>query len=151
VRRLPAWHANVGKRLIKSPKVYVRDSGLVHALLGLEDKEAVVSHPVVGASWEGFAVEQLLAAAPDGVQGFFYRTSAGAEIDLVLSFPGGRIWAVEVKRSLAPRPEKGFHNACADLEPERRFVVFPGAESFPLGRDVHAIPLLELARMISDN
>ncbi|HEX9728619.1 MAG TPA: ATP-binding protein [Gemmatimonadales bacterium] len=150
VRRLPAWHANVGKRLVKSPKVYVRDSGLVHALLGLGDKEAVVSHPVVGASWEGFAVEQLLAAAPEGVQGFFYRTSGGAEIDLVLSFPGGRLWAVEVKRSLAPRPEKGFHNACADLGPERRFVVYPGDESFPLGRDVQAIGLPDLARMLPE-
>jgi hypothetical protein len=128
----------------------VRDSGLVHALLGLGNKEAVVSHPVVGASWEGFAVEQLLAAAPEGVQGFFYRTSGGAEIDLVLSFPGGRIWAVEVKRSLAPRPEKGFHYACEDLGPERRFLVYPGDESFPLGQDVQAIPLPDLARMLAE-
>lgn len=150
VRRLPAWHANVGKRLVKSPKVYVRDSGLVHALLGLGNKDAVVSHPVVGASWEGFAVEQLLAAAPEGMQGFFYRTSGGAEIDLVLGFPGGRIWAVEVKRSLAPRPEKGFHNACTDLQPERRFVAYPGDESFPLGRDVQTIPLPELGRMLQE-
>jgi uncharacterized protein len=149
VRRLPSWHANVGKRLVKSPKVYVRDSGLVHALLGIGDKEAVVSHPVVGASWEGFAVEQLLAVAPEGVQGYFYRTSGGAEIDLVLSFPGGRLWAVEVKRSLTPRPEKGFHSACADLEPERRFLVYPGAEAYPVGNDVQAIPLPDLARTLA--
>jgi hypothetical protein len=150
LRRLPAWHANVGKRLVKSPKIYVRDSGLVHALLAIGDKDAVVSHPVVGASWEGFVVEQLLAAAPEGVQGFFYRTSAGAEIDLVLSFPGGRLWAVEVKRSLTPRPEKGFHSACADLSPERRLLVYPGDESFPLGQDVQAIPLPELARTLAE-
>jgi hypothetical protein len=150
VRRLPAWHANVGKRLVKSPKVYVRDSGLVHALLGIGDKEAVLSHPVVGASWEGFAVEQLLAAAPEGVQGHFYRTSGGAEIDLLLSFPGGRLWAVEVKRSLTPRPEKGFHSACADLEPEGRFVVYPGAEAYPVGNNVRAVPLPELTRTLAE-
>jgi len=149
LRRLPSWYANVGKRLVKSPRVYVRDSGLVHALLGLGDKEAVVSHPVVGASWEGFVVEQLLAAAPEGAQGFFYRTSGGAEIDLLLSFPGGRLWAIEVKRSLTPRPGRGFHSACADLTPERRFVVYPGGEAYPTGHDVLAIPLPELARMLA--
>jgi predicted AAA+ superfamily ATPase len=150
LRRLPSWHANVGKRLVKSPRVYVRDSGLVHALLGLGDKEAVVSHPVVGASWEGFVVEQLLTVAPEGVQGFFYRTSGGAEIDLLLSFPDGRLWAIEVKRSLTPRPGKGFHSACADLAPERRFVVYPGDEPYPVGNDVLAIPLPELARMLAE-
>lgn len=150
VRRLTSWNANVGKRLVKSPKVYVRDSGLVHALLGLGDKESLVSHPVVGASWEGFVVEQLLAAASEGVQGFFYRTSGGAEIDLVLHFPGGRLWAVEIKRSLAPRPEKGFYSACADLSPERRFMVYPGEESFPLGNDIEAISLPALARLLAE-
>jgi hypothetical protein len=149
VRRLPPWHANVGKRLVKSPKVYVRDSGLVHALLGLGDRETLLSHPVVGASWEGFVIENLLAVAPQGVQGHFYRTSGGAEIDLVLGFPGGRSWAVEIKRSLSPRPEKGFYFACEDLRPERRFVVYPGEESFPIGNDTQAIPLLALARMLA--
>ncbi len=150
LRRLPPWHANVGKRLVKSPRVYVRDSGLVHALLGLGDKEAVVSHPVVGASWEGFVVEQLLAVAPEGVQGFFYRTSGGAEIDLLLSFPDGRLWAVEVKRSLAPHPGKGFHSACADLAPERRFVVYPGDEAYPAGNDLQAISVHALAGVLAE-
>jgi hypothetical protein len=149
VRRLPPWHANVGKRLVKSPKVYVRDSGLVHALLAIADKETLLSHPVVGASWEGFVVEQLLAVAPEGVQGHFYRTSGGAEVDLLLSFPDGRLWAVEVKRSLAPRPERGFHSACADLSPERRFVVYPGEETYPLGEDTQAVPLSALARLLA--
>jgi len=120
VRRLPSWHANVGKRLVKSPRVYVRDSGLVHALLAIGDKETLLSHPVVGASWEGFVIENLLAVVPEGVQGHFYRTSGGAEIDLVLSFPDGRLWAVEIKRSLSPRPERGFHAACTDISPARR-------------------------------
>ncbi|HUP22912.1 MAG TPA: ATP-binding protein, partial [Thermoanaerobaculia bacterium] len=150
VRRLQSWHANVGKRLVKSPKVYVRDSGLVHALLGIGENEALMSHPVVGASWEGFVVEQLLAVAPDGIQGSFYRTSGGAEIDLVLTFPGGRLWAVEIKRSLTPRPKRGFHSACTDLEPERRFVVYPGEETYPLNHDVQAVPLPTLARMIAE-
>ncbi|MDZ7578181.1 MAG: ATP-binding protein [Candidatus Nanopelagicales bacterium] len=149
VRRLPSWHANIGKRLVKSPKVYVRDSGLVHALLAIGDKETLLSHPVVGASWEGFIVEQLLAVAPEGVQGHFYRTSGGAEIDLVLSFPDGGLWAVEIKRSLSPRPEKGFHSACADLDPSRRFVIYPGDDTFPVGNGVEVVALPELARMLA--
>jgi len=151
VRRLPSWQANVGKRLVKSPKVYVRDSGLVHALLVLGDMEVLLSHPVVGASWEGFVVEQLLAVAPEGTQGFYYRTSGGAEIDLLLSFPDGRSWAIEVKRSLAPRPQKGFHSACADLAPERRFVVYPGDDSYPIGDDIQVVSLPQLARMLVDH
>ncbi len=151
VRRLPSWQANVGKRLVKSPKVYVRDSGLVHALLAIVDKEMLLSHPVVGASWEGLIVEQLLAVAPEGAQGFYYRTSGGAEIDLLLSFPEGQKWAVEIKRSLAPRPERGFHSACADLDPERRFVVYPGDDSYPVGDGIQAVSLPQLARMLVEH
>ena len=150
VRRLPAWHANVGKRLVKSPKVYVRDSGLVHALLGIGDKEAALSHPVVGASWEGFVVEQLLSVAPEGVEGQFFRTSGGAEIDLLLSFPGGRLWAVEIKRSLTPRPDRGFHSACADVSPERRYVVYPGDETYAIGEGIQAIPVQGLVRALAE-
>lgn len=149
VRRLPSWQANLGKRLVKSPKAYVCDSGLVHGLLGIEDVDALLSHPVVGASWEGYVVEQLLATAPEGVQGYFYRTSGGAEIDLVLAFPNGHLWALEVKRSLKPRPEKGFHSACEDLNPARRFVVYPGDEAYPLSSDIQAIPLPALAQMLA--
>jgi len=149
VRRLPPWHANIGKRLVKSPKIYVRDSGLVHALLAVGDKEALLSHPVVGASWEGFVIENLLAVAPEGVQGHFYRTSGGAEIDLVLKFPDGRVWAVEIKRSLSPHPEKGFYIACEDLKPERKLVVYPGEEIFPLGNDTQAMPLPAIARLLA--
>jgi len=129
--------------------VYVRDSGLVHALLSIGDKDTLVSHPVLGASWEGFVVEQLLAAAPDGTSGHFYRTSAGAEIDLLLHLPGGESWAIEIKRSLSPRPEKGFHHACADLSPARRFIVYPGNERYPLNGEVDAIPLPALALLLA--
>ncbi|MCL0074047.1 ATP-binding protein [Dehalococcoidia bacterium] len=148
VRRLPAWYANVGKRLVKSPKISVRDSGIVHALFSINDKDALLSHPVVGASWEGFVIENLLTVAPEGVQGYFYRTGGGAEIDLLLHFPDGRLWAVEVKRSLTPHPERGFHSGCADLNPVRRFVVYPGAETYPLTKDIQAIPLRELAGLL---
>ena len=149
VRRLPSWHANVGKRLVKSPRVYVRDSGLVHALLAIGDKETLLSHPVVGASWEGFVIENLLAVVPEGVQGHFYRTSGGAEIDLVLSFPDGRLWAVEIKRSLTPRPERGFHAACTDISPARRFVVYPGEDTYSAGGDTQIVSLPALARLLA--
>jgi predicted AAA+ superfamily ATPase len=149
VRRLQPWHANLGKRLVKSPKVYVRDTGLVHTLLGIPDKEALLSHPVVGASWESFVIENLLVAAAGRAQGHFYRTGAGAEIDLLLSWPDGRLWAVEVKRSLSPLPERGFHSACADLRPDRRFVVYPGKETYRLTEDIQAIPLAELAARVA--
>lgn len=145
VRRLPPWHANLGKRLVKSPKVYVRDSGLVHALLMIPDKETLLAHPVIGQSWECFVIENLLACAPPQVQGYFYRTSGGAEIDLLLAWPDGRLWAVEIKRSLAPRPERGFHSACADLSPARKFVVYPGTERYRLAPDIEAVPLQVLA------
>lgn len=151
VRRLPAWHANIGKRLVKSPKVYVRDSGLVHALLAIDDRDALFSHTVVGASWEGFVIENLLAVAPEGATGYFYRTSGGAEIDLVVSLPDRRLWAIEIKRSLAPRPKRGFHSACADLKPDRRYVVYPGADRYPLGEGIEAISLHGLARVLADS
>ena len=141
LRRLQPWHVNVGKRLVKAPKVYVRDSGLLHALLDIGSLDALLSHMVVGASWEGFCIETLLACAPPGVTGYFYRTSAGAEVDLVLAWPGGDVWTVEIKRSLSPKVERGFHSACADLKPARKWVVYPGSEAFPLGADIQAIPL----------
>lgn len=148
VRRLPSWHRNVGKRLVKAPKVYVRDSGIVHALLGLRDKETLLGHPVVGSSWEGFVIETLLAAAPLETEASFYRTAAGAEIDLVLSLPGGRLWVVEIKRSLAPKLERGFHHACADLQPNRCFVVYAGAERFPVGESTEVISLTDLGGIL---
>ncbi len=149
VRRLPAWHANLGKRLVKSPKVYVRDSGLVHALLAISDKEALLAHPVVGQSWECFVIENLLVSAMGKAQGHFYRTSGGAEIDLLLTWPDGSLWAVEIKRSLAPKVERGFYAACEDLTPTRKFVVYPGQERYPIAQDIEAISLMELASMLA--
>lgn len=146
VRRLPPHLPNAGKRLVRSPKVYVRDSGLLHALLGLADKEAVLGHPVAGSSWEGMTIENILAAAGAGghrVQASFYRTGHGAEIDLVLGWPGGGEWAVEIKRSLTPTVERGFHSALADLKPERALIVYPGQERYRIHSSIEAIGVAE--------
>lgn len=145
VRRLAPWRRNVGKRLVKSPKVYVRDSGIVHALLGLGSKEEVTGHPVVGMSWEGFVIETLLSVAPERAEASFYRASGGAEIDLILTLPGRRPWAVEIKRSLDPRPRKGFHSACEDVRPEAKFVVYPGEERYRIAEDIEAVSVGGLA------
>ena len=149
LRRLQPWHANLGKRLTKSPKLYVRDSGLLHALLGLSDEETLLGHPAVGASWEGFVLENLITAAGPNASAHFYRTSAGAEIDLLLHWPHGECWAIEVKRSLSPKVERGFHIACEDLKPSRQLVVYPGTDSFPLGPATQAVPLGELCRLLA--
>jgi predicted AAA+ superfamily ATPase len=149
IRRLPPRLANVGKRMVRSPKVYVRDSGLVHALLGLGDKEAILGHPVAGGSWEGLVIENLIAIAGDGAEPSFYRTSGGAEIDLVLSWPDGREWAIEVKRSMAPKLERGMRSALIDLQPERSFVVYPGRERFRLADGVEAVNLATLCEELA--
>ena len=149
VRRLSPLHANVGKRLVKSPKVYIRDSGIVHTLLGLNDRDAVLGHPVAGGSWEGFVLENLLAVAPERVKAWFYRTAAGAEVDLVLEMPSGSRWAIEIKRGLAPKLDKGFHHAREDLEPERSFVVYSGDDRYPRSEGVEAIGLGELASLLA--
>jgi predicted AAA+ superfamily ATPase len=151
VRRLPPWHANTGKRLVKSPKVYVRDCGILHALLGIADNEALLGHPIIGASWESFVIETLLACAPEGSSAHFYRTAAGAEIDLLLHLPGGKLLAIEIKRSLTPTPAKGFCQACADLKPDEQYIIYPGSERFPLREGLIAIHPNDLANKLWQN
>ena len=146
VRRLAPWHRNAGKRLVKSPKVYVRDTGIAHALLGIGSKETLLGHPVAGQTWESFIIETLIGTAPEGTEAHYYRTSNGTEVDLVLTLPGGKIWAIEVKRSSAPKVERGFHSACADLDPQKRFVVYPGSERYPLNDTTDAIGVVALAK-----
>jgi uncharacterized protein len=145
VRRLQPFHSNVGKRLVKSPKTYIRDSGVLHALLGIGDRETLLGHPVLGASWEGFVIETLIACAPPTAIPFFYRTVRGAEIDLLFEMPGGALWAIEIKRGLAPKVERGFHTACEDIAPTRRLIVYSGQERFPLPHGIQATSLAELA------
>jgi len=151
VRRLSPFHANSGKRLVKSPKVYVRDSGLVHALLGIEDYNALAGHPVLGASWEGFVIENLVALAPPRSMASFYRTAAGAEIDLILELPGKHgLWAIEIKRGLAPTVSKGFHVGRQDLSPSRSFIVYSGNDRYPVSEDVEVLGVREMASMLAN-
>ena len=132
VRRLTPWSGNIGKRLVKAPKVYVRDSGLVHSLLGIESPEDLLGHPVAGGSWEGMVLESLIGAAGDRVVSY-YRTARGAEVDVVLEAPSGRRLAVEIKRSTAPSVSRGFRIGCDDLGVAESVVVYPGPDRFPLG------------------
>ena len=149
VRRLQPWHFNAGKRLVKSPRVYIRDSGLVHALLGIETLEDLLGNYAVGASWEGFCIEQLIGAAPWGAQASFYRSSGGAEIDLILALPGGRLWGFEIKRSTRPKVERGFHVAAEDLGLSERILVHGGKRNVPAPGGVRAIPLTDAVRLLS--
>lgn len=148
-RRLPPYSANVGKRLVKSPKVYLRDSGMLHALLGMTDLIDLTGHPAIGMSWEGFVIENLIAVLPWRSHAFFYRTQVGAEIDLLIEHGDGSLWAIEIKRSLAARVDRGFHVARADLKPTQSFVVHAGDDRFPLSQGVEAISLVELARELT--
>ncbi|MGH7084732.1 MAG: ATP-binding protein [Acetobacteraceae bacterium] len=146
VRRLQPWAGNVKKRLVRSPKVYVRDSGLVHALLGIRGMDDLLGHPVVGLSWEGLVIENILALVPPATDAWFFRSSNGAEIDLILEFGSRRRHAIEVKRSVRdPRPAKGFYLACDELGIERRWVVYPGRERFPMDARTMVLPFHELS------
>ena len=149
VRRLPAWHGNVGKRLVRSPKVYVRDSGLVHALLGLPNLDAVLGHPIAGSSWEGFVMEQLINAAPQA-QACFYRTSNGAEVDLVLTFRNQQTWVIEIKRSSAPTVSRGFYQAATDLGAVRKLLVAPVAQPYPLKDGIEVVDVMTAIRWVTE-
>lgn len=149
IRKLPPYSNNGHKRLVKSPKIYLRDSGLLHTLLNINDYDELLGHPIIGASWEGLVLENILSLIPPLTQASFYRTTAGAEVDLVIEF-GKKIgtWVVEVKRSLAPVPTKGFYNAIEDIQPRRAFVVYPGAERYPISESVEAIGLSEMISLV---
>ena len=151
VRQLQPFHANMKKRLVKTPKVYLRDSGLLHTLLRLDDPDDVLGHPSAGASWEGWVLEQILAVVPSSWKPWFYRTGAGAEIDLVLERPGGRPpIAMEIKRASDPSPTKGFWSALADIEGARGYIVCPAEERYPLGRNVYTLPVRMLEQHLKE-
>ncbi len=151
VRRLPAWHANVTKRLVKAPKVLVRDSGLIHALLELDSLDALLGHPVVGGSYESFAVENLIAVTTDSHQPFHYRTASGDEVDLVLVRGGEPDVIVEIKRSTAPSPSPGLIRVASDLgiAPERTFIAHPGDGDPYTSHGVTVIGLAALTRALA--
>lgn len=149
LRRLEPWSANSGKRLVKSPRIYLRDSGLLHHLLGVTTMEDLLGYSRLGASWEGFVIENIIASLPAGARASFYRTAAGAEIDLVLELPGHRKpWALEIKRGRSPKLERGFHHARQDIDPERCLVVCATEESFSLGSGIEAVGLAETLQLL---
>ncbi|MCY4420864.1 MAG: ATP-binding protein [Gammaproteobacteria bacterium] len=149
LRVLRPWYANTGKRLVKSPRPYVRDSGILHALLGLRTMDDLLSHPVAGKSWEGFVIENLISSTTGRANPYFYRTGAGAEIDLVLEFAPGKCWAIEIKLSSAPTVDRGFYNATDDIGAERRILVHKGKDLFPMRHGVEAMPLHEAMNEVS--
>jgi predicted AAA+ superfamily ATPase len=145
VRRLQPWASNAKKRLVKTPKVYVRDSGLLHALLDIRSQEQLLGHPVVGGSWEGMLIENILNTLPSTARSYFYRTSAGAEIDLVIEFGPKERWAIEMKRSIgSPAPSKGYYLGCEDIGATRQIVLYPGTERFRLDAKTEVMPLAVL-------
>ena len=150
VRRLQPWTGNLGRRLVKAPKIYVRDSGVCHALLGIETPNDLLGHPVVGGSWEGFVVENIFSVLTGRAICGYYRTAGGAEIDLVVDLGAGALWALEIKRSSAPTVSRGFYSACEDLKPVRRFVVHAGDASFPHSAGMEAVSLADILARFAD-
>jgi len=149
VRTLQPWSVNTGKRLVKSPRPFVRDSGLLHALLNLKTIDDLRGHAVSGKSWEAFVIEALIGATKGKARPLFYRTGAGAEVDLVLEFAPGKVWAIEIKLSSAPKLDRGFHIAADDLNAQRRLLVHRGKETYPMRGNVEAMPLLAAMNEIS--
>ncbi|MDO8272678.1 MAG: ATP-binding protein [Gammaproteobacteria bacterium] len=141
VRRVEPWHANVKKRLVKSPRYYIRDSGILHRLLGVNSYSHLLSNPVLGKSWEGFVVENILSVLPRRAESYFYRTAAGAEIDLVLKMPSSEIWAIEIKHGVAPKLGMHYSQICDDVDATRKYVVYGGNDEFPVGNDVMVMSL----------
>ena len=150
VRQLRPFHANLKKRMVKAPKVLIRDSGLLHSLLGIGSMDDLQGRPLVGHSWEGFVIEQIIAQLPPRWEAYFFRTAAGAEIDLILAHSGREPVAVEIKYSATPEVSRGFRGACLDLQCSKAYVVYPGSEAYPLGKATTALPLLQIRRIVSD-
>ena len=144
VRTLRPWNGNIGKRLVKAPKVYIRDSGITHALLNLKNLDDILGHSVAGGSWEGFVIENILSVLPVGITPMFYRSAAGAEIDLVLEVNTESIIAIEIKRSSSPKISKGFHLGCEDIGAANRYIVYQGFDRFPISKNVTALSLMDM-------
>lgn len=140
VRQLMPFHLNIRKRLVKSPKVYIRDSGILHALLRIANLDELQSHPIVGPSWEGFVIEQIISLLPETTPVYFFRTQSGAEIDLLILQRGEPV-AIEIKYSLSPTIDKGFYIAMEDIGCKRGYIVYPGDELYPIRPNLYALPL----------
>lgn len=151
VRQVHPWSGNTKKRLVKTPKVYIRDTGLLHSLLNISSFDQLLGHPAVGASWEGFVMENILNYLPANWTASFYRSSNQAEIDLVLEFGSTEVWGIEIKKSSAPTIRSGFHRACEDIGATKKYVVYSGTDRFPMRGDIEVIGLIEFLGMISQN
>lgn len=150
VRKIRPYATNTKKRLVKSPKIFVRDSGIAHTLLNISSYDDLLGHPVLGKSWEGFVIENIVSVLPSRARPYYYRTVGGAEIDLVIEFGAGEKWAVEIKRGASLALKRGFYEACADIKPEKTFVIYGGTDSFPLENGITALPLQEFMRILKD-
>lgn len=148
INRLQPWFTNTKKRLIKAPKVYVRDSGVLHTLLNIPSYDVLLTHPVLGASWEGFAVENIKGVLPRGSEMYHYRASGGAEIDLIIQHASGKRIAVEIKRSSVPKLQRGFYEACKEVNPDEKYVIYQGIDSFYMKHEVLAIGLQDFLQKI---
>ena len=150
VRQIQPWAGNTKKRLIKSPKIYLRDSGILHKLLNISDFESLLGNPVLGASWEGFVVENIIVGLSNKWQYSYYRTASQTEIDLVLEGPNNQTWAIEIKRSSSPTLSRGFYTACEDIKATHKFVVYAGSERFPMSENTEAIGLIEFLKLLEE-
>jgi len=148
VRRLEPWHANVKKRLVKSPRFYIRDSGIQHRLLGINSYDALLSNPVLGKSWEGFVMENIHSVLPRRAETYYYRTAAGAEVDLVIKMPSSEIWAVEIKHGSSPKLGKHFNQTSLDIGASKKYVVYGGDDMFPVGHDVTVLSLVKFMELL---
>ena len=141
IRRLEPWYANVKKRLIKSPRYYIRDSGIQHRLLGIDRYNSLLSNPILGKSWEGFVIENIHSVLPRRAETYFYRTSAGAEIDLVIKMPSSEIWAAEIKYGIAPKLGKHYSKICDDIGVTKKYIIYGGDDEFPISQGISVISL----------
>ncbi|PXX11395.1 uncharacterized protein DUF4143 [Nitrosomonas ureae] len=150
IRKIQPYTTNIKKRLVKSPRIYVRDSGITHALLNIASYNDLLGHPVVGKSWEGFVIENIASVLPPRVRAYYYRTAGGAEIDLVLEFGVNEKWAIEIKKGTSFSLGRGFHEACEDIKPQKKFVIYAGKDKFPLPHETTAIALYDFMEILKE-
>jgi hypothetical protein len=148
VRQLQPWSGNTRKRLVKSPKIYIRGTGLLNNLLTIPSFEQLMGHPLVGASWEGFVIENIIKLLTPAWVSSYYLSSNQSEIDLVLEGPGREVWAIEIKKSVSPKLSLGFYHACEDIQATKKFVIYSGSDQFPMKGGIEVMGLVEFLGMI---
>ncbi len=150
IRQVQPWAGNTKKRLVKSPKIYVRDTGILHRLLNISDYEMFLGNPIIGHSWEGFIVENIISTLSDKWRYSYYRTTTQTEIDLIIEGPRAEVWAIAIKRTAAPKIKAAFHTACADVNATKKFVIYSGTECFPIAENTEAIGIVEFLTLITE-